>query len=138
MTLFSSPELKAQVSFSDRLSSVVCLSVCKIFPILDFFSKTTGPISNKLDTKYPWVKGIKVCSNEGPRPFPRENNYEISKIHWWNKKIFFFRTTGPILTKLGTKLKYSLVKKIQVCSYEVLCFFPRGDNYEIVKYIDKM
>ena len=26
--LFSSPELKAQVSFSDRLSSVVCLSVC--------------------------------------------------------------------------------------------------------------
>ena len=25
---FSSPELKAQVSFSDRLSSVVCLSVC--------------------------------------------------------------------------------------------------------------
>ena len=27
-TLFSSPELKAQVSFSDHLSSVVCLSVC--------------------------------------------------------------------------------------------------------------
>ena len=27
-TFFSSPELKAQVSFSDRLSSVVCLSVC--------------------------------------------------------------------------------------------------------------
>ena len=26
--IFSSPELKAQVSFSDHLSSVVCLSVC--------------------------------------------------------------------------------------------------------------
>ena len=26
--VFSSPELKAQVSFSDHLSSVVCLSVC--------------------------------------------------------------------------------------------------------------
>ena len=26
-TIFSSPELKAQVSFSDHLSSVVCLSV---------------------------------------------------------------------------------------------------------------
>ena len=26
--LFSSPELKAQVSFSDCLSSIVCLSVC--------------------------------------------------------------------------------------------------------------
>ena len=29
--IFSSPELKAQVSFSDRLSSVVCPSVCKLF-----------------------------------------------------------------------------------------------------------
>ena len=28
ISLFSSPELKAQVSFSDHLSSVVCLSVC--------------------------------------------------------------------------------------------------------------
>ena len=26
--IFSSPELKAQVSFSDHLSSIVCLSVC--------------------------------------------------------------------------------------------------------------
>ena len=29
--LFSLPELKAQVSFSDHLSSVVCPSVCKLF-----------------------------------------------------------------------------------------------------------
>ena len=28
IAFFSSPELKAQVSFSDHLSSVVCLSVC--------------------------------------------------------------------------------------------------------------
>ena len=28
---FTSPEQKAQVSFSDRLLSVVCLSVCKLF-----------------------------------------------------------------------------------------------------------
>ena len=28
LLIFSSPELKAQVSFSDHLSSVVCLSVC--------------------------------------------------------------------------------------------------------------
>ena len=28
--IFSSPELKAQVSFSDHLSSVVCLSVCHL------------------------------------------------------------------------------------------------------------
>ena len=49
-----------------------------------FFSRITGPISTKLGTKHPWVKGIKFCSNEGPRPFPRGDNYEISKIPWQN------------------------------------------------------
>ena len=31
-----------------------------------FFSRTTGPISTKIGTKHPWVKGIQVCSNEEP------------------------------------------------------------------------
>ena len=44
-----------------------------------FFSRTTEPISTKLGTKYPLVKGIQVCSNEWPRPFPRGDNYEIVK-----------------------------------------------------------
>ena len=46
-------------------------------------SKLTGPISTKLGTKHSWVKGIQVCSNEGPwRPFPRElSDNEIGKIH---------------------------------------------------------
>ena len=46
-------------------------------------------------TKHPWIKGIQVCSDEGPRPFPGRDNYEIAKIHWWNLKIFFSRTTRP-------------------------------------------
>ena len=33
---------------------------------LEFFSRTTGPISTKLATVHPWVKGIQVCSNEEP------------------------------------------------------------------------
>ena len=56
-----------------------------------FFSRTTEPISTKLGTKHPWVKGIQVCSNEGPYPFPRGDNYKIAKIknlllqnHWAN------------------------------------------------------
>ena len=32
--------------------------------IKNFFFRTIGPISTKLGTKHPWVKGIKVCSNE--------------------------------------------------------------------------
>ena len=84
--VFSSPELKAQVSFSDHLSSFVCLSVrlsvclclsvcLSTFNIFIFFSRTTGPISTKLGTMYPSVKGIQVCSYEGPSPFPRGDNY---------------------------------------------------------------
>ena len=30
-------------------------------------------IFNKLVTMHPWVKGIQVCLNEGPNPFPRGN-----------------------------------------------------------------
>ena len=66
--LLSSPELKAQVSFSDHLS--VRLWTFHIF----IFSRTTGPISTKLVTKRLWVEGIQVCSNEGPHPFQRGDN----------------------------------------------------------------
>jgi hypothetical protein len=63
--LFSSPELKAQVSFSDRPLSVVCRSVCLSvclldFYIFDFFSRTTWPILSKLGMNHPWGKGIQI------------------------------------------------------------------------------
>ena len=41
-THFSSPELKAQVSFSDRLSSVVGPSVCKLFTFSSFSTEPLG------------------------------------------------------------------------------------------------
>ena len=44
-----------------------------------FFSRTNGPISTKLGTKSPWVKGIQVCANERPCPFRRGDNYKIAK-----------------------------------------------------------
>ena len=96
-----------------------------------FFSRTTEPISTKLGTKHPLVKGSQVCTSEGPSPFQRGDNYEIAKIHLWNIKIFFSKTTWPISTKLGTK--HPWVKGICVCSNEGSCPFPRGDNYSIVK-----
>ena len=55
----NSPELKAQVSYSDHPLSVVrlsvCLSVCLsvrllTFHIFNFFSRTTGPILTKVGT----------------------------------------------------------------------------------------
>ena len=54
---FSSPELKAQVSYSGRLS--VHLSV-NLY-IFNFFSRTAGPILTKLGTNHPWGKGTLNC-----------------------------------------------------------------------------
>jgi hypothetical protein len=47
---------------------------------------------------------------------------------WGHLKIFFSRTTGPILTRLGTD--HSFVKEIQVCSNEGDIPSTRGDNSE--------
>jgi hypothetical protein len=34
-----------------------------------FFSRTSRPISIKLGTNHPYVKGIQNCPNQGPGPF---------------------------------------------------------------------
>ena len=68
----------------------VCLSV---YPSANFshfhlLRRTTRPISTKLGTKHPLVKGNQVCSNEWPRLFPREDNYKIRKKKLMN---FFYK-----------------------------------------------
>ena len=46
-----------------------------------FFSRTTGPISTKHKTKLPWMEGIYICSNEGPRLSLRGDNSKIVKLY---------------------------------------------------------
>jgi hypothetical protein len=60
------------------------------------------PNSIKLGTNYPLVKGIQLCSNKGPGPLQRGNNHKSVKMGWGHLKIFFSRSIGPILTRLGT------------------------------------
>ena len=74
--IFSSPEPKAQMSFSDQNLSGVRRRCRKLFP----FSSSSPEQSGQFQPN-PWVKGIQVCSNEGTRPFQRDDNYEIAKIH---------------------------------------------------------
>ena len=81
--------------------------------------------------KNPLVDGIQICSNEGPRPFPRGDNSKNIKMIPKTLKIFFFRTTWSISTKLGTK--HPLVVVIHVSSNEGPCPFSKGDNYEIAE-----
>jgi hypothetical protein len=47
------------------------------------------------------MKGIQVCSNKGPGPLQRGDNHKNIEMGWGHVIIFFSRTTGPILTRLG-------------------------------------
>jgi hypothetical protein len=42
------------------------------------------------------MKEIQVCSNKGPGPLLRGDNYKNVKMGWGHLKIFFSRTTGPV------------------------------------------
>jgi hypothetical protein len=55
-------------------------------------------------------------SNNGPGPLQRGDNHKNVKMGWGLLKIFFSRTTEPILTRLNTNHPY--VERIQVCSNE--------------------
>ena len=90
--IFSSPEQKAQESFSDQSSlSVVCRLCCRWRRWLcRNFSHLHPLLQNHLiNFNQTWHnasfgEGIQVCSNEGPCPFPRGDNYHIARIHWQN------------------------------------------------------
>jgi hypothetical protein len=45
------------------------------------FSRTIGPILNRLGTNYSWMKEIQICSKEGDNPFSGGDNSERVKIH---------------------------------------------------------
>jgi hypothetical protein len=96
-----------------RCLASVCLSVCPSvnFYILDFFSRTTGPILTRLGTNHPWVKGIQVCSKEGDSPSPRGDNSQIQSnlvqivLEWGEFKFVQIKGQvlfkGEIITKIG-------------------------------------
>ena len=100
---FCSPELKAQVSFYDHLSSGVCLSVRPSVRLSvnfshNFSSSSTEPLGqfqpNLAQSILGW-RGLKFVQMKGP-PFPRGDNYTNSeniltkfknlllKNHWAN------------------------------------------------------
>jgi hypothetical protein len=56
-----------------------------------FLSRTSRPISIKLDTNHAWAKGILNCSNKGPDSLQRGDNYKNGVGHL---KIFS-RTIEP-------------------------------------------
>ena len=129
-TNFSSPEPKAQASFSDQNLSVVRRCCCRCRKLFTFSYSSPGPLGQLQPNLSQCILGwrrFKFVQMKGPALFQGEIITQIVKIHWWNLKIFFSRTTVLILTKLGTK--HPWVKGIQVCSNEGPRPFPRGDTY---------
>jgi hypothetical protein len=47
-----------------------------MFILKKIFSRTSRPISMKLDTNHAWVKVTLNCSNKGPNPLPRGDNHK--------------------------------------------------------------
>jgi hypothetical protein len=43
-------------------------------------SRTSTPISIKLDANHPWVKGTLNYTNKGPDPLQRGDNHKNAKI----------------------------------------------------------
>jgi hypothetical protein len=70
------------------------------------------------------VKGIKVCSNKEPGPLQRGDNRKNVKMGWGHLRIFFSRTTGPILTRRGTNNPWR--ERMQVSLKEGDNPSPRG------------
>ena len=100
-SVFSSSELKFQVSFSDHLSSIVRFSIN--FSHFHLLLRAHWTNDNQI-----WYKAffgdVNPCLfKQIFTPFLREENLEIAKIHWQNLKIFFSRTSWLISTKLCTK-----------------------------------
>ena len=81
---FYSSELKVKWTFLITYCLSVCLSICPSinFSLFTFLSRTTGPISTKLGTKHPWVKGIQVCFYDGQTLFLSKSTL------WYNHKLW--------------------------------------------------
>ena len=77
LVIFSPPELKAQVRFSDRLLSIARPSVCKLFTFSSFSPEPLGQFQ-EIWHKASLGEGDQVYSNDGPCPFPRGDNNEIA------------------------------------------------------------
>ena len=84
------------------------------------------------------MKEVQVCSNEGPCHFPRGDNYKIAKIHKRNLH-YFYRTTEPISTNLGTKHPWMKGIEILFKWQPINChkvnngFFPSlNQHYDII------
>ena len=83
--IFRSPEPWLKWAFLIKMCplSVVAILIVNVgFNVSHFHLQNHKANFNQTWHKatFSWVKGIQVCSNEGPRPSPRGDDYKIAKI----------------------------------------------------------
>ena len=134
LSLYPSSHFLAHLSWKLKWAFLItcCLFVCKLFT---FSTSSPVPLGqfqpNVAQIILEW-RGFKFVQMKGHALFPRGDNSKNVKFYWKYLKIFFFRTNGPVSTKVGTK--HLRVTGIQVCSNEGPRSFPRGDNSKRVKF----
>jgi hypothetical protein len=102
--LFSSSEMKAQMSFFDYPLSV---SLLKVY-INDFFYRNNGPILTRFGTNHPWGSGLKILQWKGNTTIQEETSVKRKK----NTENFQKPISSRLISiKLGAN--YPWVKKIQ-------------------------
>ena len=108
----------------------VHLSFLFFSKLFTFSSSSQEPLGQLQPNFAQSILGWRVL--KGPHPFPRVDKGQKIKIISKTLKMFFFRTTGSISTKFGTR--HAWIVMIQVCSNE----WPHpssqsGYNTEIIK-----
>jgi hypothetical protein len=101
-----------------------------VFILKKKFSRTSEPISIKLGTNHPYVKGIQNCTNKGPGTLQKGDNHKNANMRWCRLKPFS-RSSKPNSIKIGTR--YPWMKGIQFYSNKGPGPLQKGNNHKNVK-----
>ena len=122
--------LKAQVSFSDHLSSV-CPFVCKLFTFSSSSPEPLGQFQPNLAQSILGWRGFKFIQMKGPALF----QVEIITKKWKYVEELKKSSSPEPLSQFKPKLAQSILRwrRFKFFSIERPYPFPRGDNYKIAK-----
>ena len=112
-----------------------------------FFSRTTEPFSTNLDTKYLWVTGIQVCSNEEPlNSFQIDNGFFFLLINVMIESYVFIDLScfikwamwpmGLLLFFLEETPFISITENTDECKYIIIIIIIIINNFKI-KIVNK-